>query len=361
MEEKNDGKKEEKKENNEKIELKKSPNNNKNLFIGVSFLAVALLLFIVTSLIVAPTKCQNELSGDDSFVSLEQSETVSRTEKFINDILIGDSGEKITVKESSEENGMYKMIITTAEGQDIETYVTRDGKLFFDRTLDVEKITKEKEEENKQANQNQEISKNDKPVVELFVMSHCPYGTQIEKGILPVLETLGDKIDFELKFCDYAMHMQKELDEQLRQYCIKTEEQTKFNDYLKCFLEADKSDECLKEANINISKLNTCVSATDKEYKITENFGDKDTWKGNFPTFNIYKDDNDKYNVGGSPALIINGITAKAGRDSASLLTVICSAFENQPAECSTELSTETPSPGFGFNTTDSGDSASCN
>ena len=36
--------------------------------------------------------------------------------------------------------------------------------------------------------------KKEKPEVELFVMSHCPFGTQIEKGMLPVARLLGDKI-----------------------------------------------------------------------------------------------------------------------------------------------------------------------
>ena len=234
-----------------------------------------------------------------------------------------------------------------------QVFIEKDGKYFLDsvkvglpvgRSLEVIEVTK-----------------NDKPVVELFVMSHCPYGTQIEKGILPVLKTLGNTIDFELKFCDYAMHKEKELDEQLRQHCIKTEEPTKLISYLQCFLESDKSDECLKATKINTSKLNTCVSATDKKYKITENFGDKNTWKGNFPTFNIYKEDVDKYSVGGSPTLVINGTTEKSSRDSAGLLAAICSRFNNPPEECSTELSSETPSPGFGFGTTEGGDTASCN
>lgn len=54
-------------------------------------------------------------------------------------------------------------------------------------------------------------------------MSHCPYGLQMEKGIIPVVETLGDSIDFQVKFCDYAMHGQTELDEQVLQYCIMKE------------------------------------------------------------------------------------------------------------------------------------------
>ena len=327
------------------------------LGFGFGFLVMGIITAILVSFVLVPNlKKDKEI---DTSLGLEKAKT--KIENFINEILIK-SDDKVAIKESSEESGLYKIVVTASNGQDVETYVTKDGKLFFDRVMDIEEITKENEKANNpETPQAQEVTKNDKPDVELFVMSHCPYGTQIEKGILPVIETLGDKIDFELKFCDYAMHSKKELDEQLRQHCIKTEEPTKFISYLQCFLEADKSDECLKTTKINTSKLNACVSATDKKYKVTENFNDKNTWKGSYPTFNIYKEDVDKYSVGGSPALVINGTTAESGRDSASLLATICSGFNNPPEECSVELSPDTPSPGFGFGTTNGGDSASCN
>ncbi|NOQ68235.1 thioredoxin domain-containing protein [Patescibacteria group bacterium] len=352
-----------KKETEEKTSanLKKKKNSlckSKNFPLGFSFgfFTMGLITVALISLILVPLVKKDEEA--DTSLGLEKAKT--KIESFINEVLIKND-DKVTIKKAYEESDLYKIIITTSTGQDVETYVTKDGKLFFDRVMDIEEITKENQEASAEVPQNQEIAKNDKPVVELFVMSHCPYGTQIEKGILPVLETLRDKIDFELKFCDYAMHSKKELDEQLRQHCIKTEEPAKFISYLQCFLEADRSDECLKTSNINISKLNACVSATDKKYKVTENFNNKDTWKGNYPTFNINKEDVDKYNIGGSPALIINGTTVNSSRDPKSLLTTICSAFETPPEECSAELSSDTPSPGFGFGTTNSGDSASCN
>ncbi len=41
-------------------------------------------------------------------------------------------------------------------------------------------------------------------------MSYCPYGTQAEKGILPVVALLGDKIDFKLRTVHYVLHGDKE-------------------------------------------------------------------------------------------------------------------------------------------------------
>ena len=200
------------------------------------------------------------------------------------------------------------------------------------------------------------VQKSDKPTVELFVMSHCPYGTQMEKGILPVVELLGDKIDFQLKFVNYAMHGEKELDEQLAQYCINKEEPEKLTAYLRCFLgsasgTAADSANCIKESGINADAVSTCVEAADKEFGVKESFKDQSTWSGGrYPPFAIYEAENQKYGIRGSPSIRINGADPSSGRDSVSLLKSICYAFENAPAECGEDLSSEgTPAPGFGW------------
>jgi len=36
--------------------------------------------------------------------------------------------------------------------------------------------------------------------LEFFVMSKCPYGVQVEKAAAPVLEQLGDNVDFHIAF-----------------------------------------------------------------------------------------------------------------------------------------------------------------
>lgn len=365
METKKDSRGEQKKPEEVK---KEGLGKNKNCFcksknfplgFGIGVFVMGIIAVVLISLILIPIIKDKE--GVNSGLSLEEAKV--KTEKFINDILIGDNGDKITIKDASEENGMYKIVVITSAGQDVETYLTKDGKLFFDRTMNIEKIEKESQAaKDAEAAAPAEAVKSDKPSVELFVMSHCPYGTQIEKGILPAVKALGGKIDFELKFCDYVMHGETELNEQLQQHCIKTEEPTKFTAYLECFLEAGDSKSCITKAKINTSKINSCVSATDKEFNITKNFADKTTWKGNYPTFNIYKESNEKYAVGGSPTLVINGTTVKSGRDSASLLSTICAAFNISPAECSTELSSAEPAPGFGTGASASGGSdASCN
>jgi len=207
-------------------------------------------------------------------------------------------------------------------------------------------------------------NKTKKPVVELFVMSHCPYGTQMEKAIIPALKTLGDSVDFQLKFVNYAMHGKPELDEQLSEFCIQKEQPDKLISYLECFLEDGDSQKCVDSTGLNQELLNTCIKSSDEEFAVTKSFEDKSTWKsGSFPPFLIYEEENKKYGVAGSPTFVVNGeMIQPSSRTPKALLDTICSAFTNAPEECSQELSTEVPIPGFGWESSaaDSSD-ASCN
>jgi len=325
--------------------------------------SVALVL-LVTGCSIGSKSSSGDKTGlslfkDKNAISIEDAKT--KTIDFINNNLIK-PGDKVTIKETIEEDGLYKMTVVMSNGQEVVSYLSKDGKRFYPQSIDIAEVeAQRKAQEEGDAATNQEVAdinslpKQDKAKVELFVMSHCPYGTQIEKGILPVMEALGDKMDFELKFCDYAMHGEKELKEQLSQYCIQKNEPKKLVAYLSCFLEAGDSEGCIKKAGVDKSKLESCVSSTDKEFSVMANFADKSTWvSGNFPKFDVYKADNTKYGVGGSPTLVVNGKQISTARDAKSLLATICAGFNTQPDECKKELSSETPAPGFGSGTTDS-------
>jgi hypothetical protein len=233
--------------------------------------------------------------------------------------------------------------------QTIVSYVTLDGKQFFPQVVALDKNTDNTNAANSSTPKaaSEATQKKDVPDVELFVMSYCPYGVQAEKGILPVVQKLGSKINFSVKFVDYTLHGKKEFDENLNQYCIEKQEPAKFNDYLTCFTKEGDSAKCLASTKINKAKITTCISETDKQFKLTENF----SASGQSSPFNIYKELNDKYGVQGSPTLVVNGQTLDAGRDSASLIKTICSGFSNQPAECQAVLSSDTPAAGFGAGT----------
>lgn len=269
-----------------------------------------------------------------------------KTEKYIKDNLVK-SGTDFKITDFVKEGDIYKMTASVG-GQSVVSYVAGDGVKLLLNPIDLDQKSGDAPASASASNAApapvaEVAQKKDVPDVELFVMSQCPYGVQEEKGILPAIQKLGSKINFSLKFVDYTLHGKKEFDENLNQYCIQKEEPTKFNDYLACYVKSGDAGACATSAKIDSSKNSACITATDKQFKLTDNF----VASGSSP-FNIYKDLNDKYGVQGSPSLVVNGQLVDSGRDSASLLKTICSGFSNQPEECKAALSSTSPVPGFG-------------
>ena len=192
-----------------------------------------------------------------------------------------------------------------------------------------------------------EIVKSERPSIDLFIMTHCPYGTQAEKGFLPVARALEGKADINIRFVHYFMHEQ-EYDETPIEVCIREEQRDKFLDYLDCFLEGDGVDVggymaegndpelCMKRVGVDVNAVNSCVESGD--------------WEDYYQEDSILSQ---LYGVQGSPTLVINGVQASYGRSANSYLNGACSAFLVEPEECSTlNLSKETPGVYFGWTST---------
>ncbi len=318
---------------------------------------ILLFVLMITVLFTGCTSNSDEIG---------KQEAKQKIEDYLKEI--GTTGVTIQEVTDSDSPGLY-LVKVNVNGEIVESFMTKDGNKFFQTAMDIDiENLKEQKQEAEQSllSQLDAIPKQEKPYVELFVMSHCPYGTQIEKGILPVAETLGNKVDLDVKFCDYAMHQKPELEEQMRQYCI----QSNYNDeqflsYLRCFLsDKTKAQECMQENNFDSELISSCVTQTDQQYQISSGYEDQTTWRnGNYPNFDIHKEDVDKYSIQGSPTLIINGYEVRAKRSPDFLLKAVCAGYENPPQECEQTLSDEEPAPGFGWEGTVSGDSsqAQCN
>ncbi|HDQ59866.1 MAG TPA: hypothetical protein ENN30_01585 [Candidatus Woesearchaeota archaeon] len=269
------------------------------------------------------------------------------TVDFINKNLLPE-GLNANVVETVKDGGVTAILLEI-QGEQVEVYTAGDY-LFLSGMKMSEFEMPELAGAPEVEQQAVEVAKAETPKVELFVMSHCPYGTQIEKGIIPVVELLKDKIDFEIKFCDYAMHGELELDEQMLQVCIQKEYKESYLDYLKCFLVDGKTDRCLDELKLDTAVLNTCIEELDSEFKVKELFADKSTWlSGRFPQFNVHQDLTIEYGVRGSPSLVLNEQLVNTGRSPAELLQTICMGFEKTPEECLTSLDNLSPAPGFGY------------
>lgn len=302
-------------------------------------LATYILTVVCLILIVLLVSDKIGLTGN----VVSEGDMKSRITSFLNNELLPDGGAELT--DLTRESGIYVATIT-ANGQEVPLYFTYDGnfispgrELYKLESLDVSS-------NDTQVSTPKNITKSDKPIVELFVMTYCPYGTQAEKGILPVINLLKDKANIKIRFVHYFMHGDQEEKETYAQVCIREEQSAKFNSYLSCFLEAGNSTECLSKAGVDKISLATCIEKNAKLY------------------YDIDSKASKEYGVQGSPTLVINGVQADFyPRSPANALLTICSAFtENKiPSACNTStLSTENPSPGFGSGTTTASTDASC-
>jgi len=348
----------EKNTENQTIESEIKTNEEKKpIFSRIQFwqgLSVLFILLFIISLFVGFRGSDNTSITGATVISKDAAK--EKVQDYIDTVLRGRA--TATIDEIKEENGLYKMKVNLA-GQIIDSYATKDGKLFFPNVIDLDNLPEINQPT--QEPETEEVPKTEKPEVELFVMSHCPFGLQMEKAILPVMKLLGDKANIETKFVDYIMHGKEEIDDNTIQYCIQKEQKEKYIEYLECFLKEGKSKECLTEVGIDTDQLDTCIEETDKEFKITQDYEDKESWSnGRFPKYEVHAELNDKYGIRGSPTLVINGVTVRTQRSPEAVKEAICNAFEEPPEECEEELDTKATSPGFGFSENPKGSSGEC-
>lgn len=249
--------------------------------------------------------------------------------KYINEnILRGNA--TATLSEIKEESGLYKLKIKI-NNEEFPSYATLDGKFLFPDAINLE----EKRDLTNSV-ENKEIPKTEKPDVKLFVMSFCPFGNDAENMIKPVVELLGDKINFEIHYIIsktsdnkyISLHGNQETNQDIREFCIFKYQKDKFWSFLEKINEkcsAQNADICweeiAKESGIDINKIKGCEKSEintilEQELKLVE-----------------------EYKVSGSPQLFINGTDinkTKYGRQRTTnnYKDAICSGFNNPPSDC---------------------------
>ncbi len=199
-------------------------------------------------------------------------------------------------------------------------------------------------EKEKQSKQRLRIEGN-KPQIDFFVMSYCPYGNQAEEGIEGAYQILKDKatfmpryvlysnyrgggpeycLDKESKYC--SMHGIQELNQNIRERCVYeeygTEEFFKFTLAMNKECNYKNADTCWQKVaenlGLSVNKISQCEKGRGLEF-VRED-----------------KEFNELLGVQGSPTIFINGAAYNGGRDSQSYLNALCAAFDsnNRPREC---------------------------
>jgi len=232
------------------------------------------------------------------------------------------------------EGSFYKVTLSI-EGNEVPVYVTKDGKYF---TSSLIPLVAEEETTPNSNTQTQEIPKSEKPSVELYVWSYCPYGVQAQGPLVEVASLLKDKVDFEVVLY-YDGHGPYETQQNKIQGCIQKLAKDKYWDYADGFvndiypkcgssrdINCDKTEsiKVMKSLGIDSTKVMSCVSS-DGEALISE-----------------YSERAKTNGVTGSPSLLINGFKTSSARTSEAFKAAICSAFNIVPSECDVTLESST-------------------
>ena len=246
-----------------------------------------------------------------------------------------------------KDNGQFYEVTVSIKGQNLPLYVSKDGKFF---TQSLIPLTKDPVMGNNVANSNtnanapQDVPKSDKPIVEAFIFSYCPYGLQFEKVLFPVYDILKNKVDFRIVAIG-AMHGEFERIETLRQISI---EQLYNKDKLFVYLKEFNANTNIGSCRGDDACLNNYLPDIYSKLRIdktkVENYMKSNAEK-------IYNEQNARANslgIGGSPTFVVNGVQVQVNRDSNSIKEAVCDAFNTKPSECSQSLSTQSASPGFG-------------
>ena len=180
------------------------------------------------------------------------------------------------------------------------------------------------------------VEKSDSPVLEAYVVTRCPYGIQMQRAMAEAIKEQPSLAPYmKVMYIGAvsgntitAMHGPAEAKENLRQICIRDEQPAKYWDYVGCQMKSGDTAGCETSTDVDSAKLNACVSTPARGVA----YAKKD--------FDL----NAKYNISGSPTLILNGTqvseSSYGGRSSDGVKSMVCAGFNSQPSLCSSKLNT---------------------
>lgn len=287
---------------------------------------------------------------DVKFTTLSSQEAADEAMKYVNENLLTSDAKASMSGKTEKKSGLHCFKVSVG-GQEFDSCVSLDGKLFFPQVIDLTKKPEKPEEKAAES-----IPKKEAVEVHLYTMSYCPYGNQAEEVMYPVQKLLGEKVKIEPHFVIYSnyqgggpnycldkenkycsMHGIDELKEDIRELCIYKYQPEKFWDYIisvnkKCNLQDIEIcwEGVAKEEEIDTTMVKNCQKneATDLLAKEVEL--------------------NKKYNITGSPDLVINGVNYSGSRTAEGYKKGICAGFQTPPEECNQSLGDEAPAAGAG-------------
>lgn len=164
----------------------------------------------------------------------------------------------------------------------------------------------------------------EKAKLDFYVMSQCPYGTQVEDGVYPVLKKFGNAVQFSLNFIANedagtfeSLHGENEVKGNIVQLCAQKYNPDKFMDMIICQN---------KDASKIPGNWESCADGLDKE-KIKACYEGEE---GKTLLSNSIKASN-SVNAQGSPTMYLNGQPYNGGRDETAFTRAICQSLKDHP------------------------------
>jgi hypothetical protein len=234
--------------------------------------------------------------------------------------------------DSVETEGNFYKVDLIYEGQNIPFYMTKTGYMMGNELVSV--ITEEISLDPPLQN----IPKSDKPVIELFIWSYCPYGVLAQGPMAEVVAILGDAANFKAVMY-YDGHGPYETQQNKIQACIQEKDNDKYWDYAAGFVEdiypicsqsrdvecdAAESIKLMKSLGINSEEIMSCVESEGADLIAADSAYARSV------------------GVSGSPTVLVNGVKANVARSAEAYKGAVCEAFTEAPQECGEILSSNT-------------------
>jgi len=250
-----------------------------------------------------------------------------------------------TLVSAAEKSGVYQITLQY-QARNISLYATKDCSLLFPSSYNLEGSTGV----TPTPTVTPEPVKSARPTVDLYVMAFCPYGTQAESAMDPVVGLLGTKASITVRYIASvqgttidsisSLHGPTEAKEDLRQLCIAKYYPSQLWPYL-----MDYNPNCIPMRQ-NATSLDACVADATRKLGIDNQEIESCAIGGEgLALLQADEDFTTKNQVTGSPTLIINGQRYTGARTPEAYRQAICTHFDTPPAECSVNLSSQAATP----------------
>lgn len=315
---------------------------NKNILSIALPAAIVIAAVIVGGILVYTNKVE---INKESQGTLSAQAAGEKAIDFINKNLLS-GGVTASLISTAEENVLYKIKIKIQDTE-YDTYITRDGSLFFPEGIKIVEESQNPAENNSEQTEGtstcENVNKANKSILEAFVVSQCPYGLQMQRILYEIAKNIPSlEENIKVRYIGAiengkitSMHGDTEAQENLRQICIREEQGDKYWSYAGCYLKKGETDNCLTSAGIDKTKLNTCMTDSSKGLNYAQN---------DFTAQNGYQ-------VSGSPTLFLNGKKVSefdfGGRTAEAVKALLCCGFNADISVCSQELTADQAATSF--------------